>query len=106
LAVRGIKTLALRMERITSNALKIAGFLERHPKIAKVHYPGLETHPQYEIVRRTMNGNGGGMLSFDVKGDARSVDAFVKKLSMIRFAPSFGGLTTTITHPAKTSHRS
>ncbi len=106
LAVRGIKTLALRMERISANALKIAGFLRRHPKITKVYYPGLETHPQYEIVRRTMNGNGGGMLSFDIKGDARSAGEFIKRLSMIRFAPSFGGLTTTITHPAKTSHRS
>lgn len=106
LAVRGIKTLALRMERICANAQRVAGFLQGHPKITKVYYPGLETHPQYEIVRRTMNGVGGGMLSFDIKGDARSADAFVKKLSMIRFAPSFGGLTTTITHPAKTSHRS
>ena len=106
LAVRGIKTLALRMERICANALKVAGFLREHSKIAHVYYPGLESHPQYEIVRRTMNGIGGGMLSFDIQGDAGSVDAFVKKLSMIRFAPSFGGLTTTITHPAKTSHRS
>src|SRR5262249_4678783 len=106
LAVRGIKTLALRMERISANAVKIAGFLKGNPKVAKVYYPGLESHPQFEIVRRTMNGNGGGMLSFDIKGDTRSVDTFVKKLSMIRFAPSFGGLTTTITHPAKTSHRS
>jgi len=106
LTVRGIKTLALRMDKICANALRMAKFLERHPRVTKVYYPGLETHPQYEIVRRTMNGNGGGMLSFDIKGDSRSADAFVKKLSMIRFAPSFGGLATTISHPAKTSHRS
>jgi cystathionine beta-lyase/cystathionine gamma-synthase len=106
LAVRGIKTLALRMERTCSNAMKIARFLEGHSGIRKAYYPGLETHPQHEIVRRMMGGNGGGMLSFDIKGDMRTADRFVKGLAMIRFAPSFGGLTTTITHPAKTSHRS
>jgi cystathionine gamma-synthase len=106
LAVRGIKTLALRMERSCATALVLARFLERHPGVQRVYYPGLETHPQHEIIRRTMNGNGGPMLSFDIRGDIRSTDAFVKRLSLIRFAPSFGGLTTTITHPARTSHRS
>jgi cystathionine beta-lyase/cystathionine gamma-synthase len=53
-----------------------------------------------------MNGNGGAMLSFDIKGDIGAVDKFIKRLSTIRFAPSFGGTATTITHPAKTSHRS
>jgi cystathionine gamma-lyase len=94
------------MERSCANALAIAKFLERHPGVSRVYYPGLENHPQNEIVRRTMNGNGGAMLSFDLKGDLRRVEVFVKALSMIRFAPSFGGLTTTISHPARTSHRS
>ena len=106
LAVRGIKTLALRMERSCANALKIAKFLTDHPNIARVYYPGLETHPQFDIVRRTMRGNGGAMLSFDIKGGMPAADRFVKMLSMIRFAPSFGGLTTSVSHPAKTSHRS
>jgi cystathionine beta-lyase/cystathionine gamma-synthase len=105
LAVRGVKTLALRMERSCANALVVAKFLERHAKIKKVYYPGLESHLQNEIVRRTMNGNGGAMLSFDLRGDIKTADTFVEA-SMIRFAPSFGGLTTTISHPAKTSHRS
>jgi cystathionine beta-lyase/cystathionine gamma-synthase len=106
LAVRGIKTLALRMERSCMSALAVARFLAKHAHVRRVYYPGLETHPGHEIVRRTMNGNGGAMLSFDIKGDIRDTGTFVKKLSMIRFAPSFGGLTTTISHPAKTSHRS
>jgi cystathionine beta-lyase/cystathionine gamma-synthase len=106
LTVRGIKTLALRMERICANALRLARFLQNHAGIARVYYPGLETHPQHDVVRRLLRGNGGGMLSFEIGGDARVVDSFIKKLAMIRFAPSFGGLTTTITHPAKTSHRS
>jgi cystathionine gamma-synthase len=105
LTVRGIKTLSLRMERSCANALAIATFLQRHDGVKRVYYPGLESHPQNQIVRRTMKGNGGAMLSFDLKGDIRNVESFVKALSMIRFAPSFGGLTTTISHPAKTSHR-
>jgi cystathionine gamma-synthase len=106
LTVRGIKTLSLRMERACLNALQIARFLEKHPGVSRVYYPGLESHPQHQVVRRTMGGNGGAMLSFDVKGDIQKVDSFVKRLSMIRFAPSFGGTTTTLSHPAKTSHRS
>jgi cystathionine beta-lyase/cystathionine gamma-synthase len=106
LAVRGIKTLALRMERACANAVTVARFLQAHRSVRQVFYPGLDSHPQHELVRRTMNGNGGAMLSFDMKGDIKTAEVFVKKLGMIRFAPSFGGLTTTISHPAKTSHRS
>ena len=72
----------------------------------KVYYPGLEGHPQHEIIRRTMRGLGGGMVSFDLEGNIRSIEKFVKNLKLIRFAPSLGGVTTTISHPAKTSHRS
>jgi cystathionine beta-lyase/cystathionine gamma-synthase len=106
LAVRGIKTLALRMERSCSNALEVARFLDKHPRVRRVYYPGLESHAQHDIVKRTMGGLGGPMLSFDMHGDTRSADAFIKNLSMIRFTPSFGGPTTTVSHPAKTSHRS
>jgi len=106
LAVRGIKTLALRMERACANAAAVARSLQAHRNVRHVFYPGLDSHPQHELVRRTMNGNGGAMLSFDMKGDIKTAESFVKKLAMIRFAPSFGGLTTTISHPAKTSHRS
>ena len=93
------------MARICSNALAVAEFLLKHRKIESVYYPGLAVHPQNEIVRRTMGGLGGGMLSFELKGGAHSADNFVKRLQLIRFAPSFGGVTTTISHPAKTSHR-
>lgn len=106
LTVRGLKTFTLRMERICSNALQVAMFLEKHPKIRRVYYPGLATHPQYDIVGRTMKGLGGGMVSFELKGEMRAAETFVKNLKLIRFAPSLGGVTTTISHPAKTSHRS
>ncbi len=106
LTVRGIKTFALRMARICSNALAVAEFLKAHKKVAKVYYPGLSSHPQNDIVRRTMKGLGGGMLSFDLHGDMRATANFVRNLKLIRFAPSLGGVTTTISHPAKTSHRS
>jgi cystathionine beta-lyase/cystathionine gamma-synthase len=106
LTVRGLKTFALRMGRICSNALAVAEFLEKHRKVRKVYYAGLANHPQHEIVRRTMRGLGGGMVSFELNGDMHSAENFVKNLELIRFAPSFGGVTTTISHPAKTSHRS
>lgn len=106
LTLRGIKTFALRMERICANALAVAKFLEKHSAVKRVYYPGLETHPHYDIVRRTMRGLGGGMVSFELKGDIRSTEIFVKNLNLIRFAPSFGSVTTTISHPGKTSHRS
>jgi cystathionine beta-lyase/cystathionine gamma-synthase len=106
LTVRGIKTFALRMGRICSNALAVAEFLEKHRKVRKVYYAGLAKHPNHEIVRRTMRGLGGGMVSFELNGDMHSAENFVKSLGLIRFAPSFGGVTTTISHPAKTSHRS
>jgi len=106
LTVRGIKTFAVRMGRICSNALAVAEFLEKHRKVRRVYYPGLAKHPQHEIVRRTMRGRGGGMVSFELNGNMLSAENFVKSLKLIRFAPSFGGVTTTISHPAKTSHRS
>jgi cystathionine beta-lyase/cystathionine gamma-synthase len=105
LTVRGMKTFALRIERICSNALAVARYLEAHPAVQKVHYPGLESHPQWEIVRRTMRGIGGGMISFELKGSGEAVATFLKKLDFIRFAPTLGGVTTTVTHPASTSHR-
>ena len=106
LTVRGIKTFSLRMERICANALGAARFLEQHPRVRRTYYPGLESHPQFSIVRRTMKGLGGGMVSFEADGGLEAVESFVRNCRMIRFAPSLGGVTTTVTHPAKTSHRS
>jgi cystathionine beta-lyase/cystathionine gamma-synthase len=106
LAVRGIKTFPLRMERSCANALAVAQCLQNHYDVRQVFYPGLETHPQHEIVRRDMRGLGGGMVSFELTGDITAVEKFIRKLQLIRFTPSLGGVTTTISHPAKTSHRS
>jgi len=105
LTVRGIKTFALRIERVCSNALAVAKYLKEHAAVPNVYYPGLETHPQHEIVRKTMRGIGGGMVSFELKGGRDKVETFLKNLSLIRFAPTLGGVTTTISHPATTSHR-
>jgi cystathionine beta-lyase/cystathionine gamma-synthase len=105
LTVRGIKTFALRIERVCSNALALAKYLKEHAAIQNVYYPGLETHPQHDIVRKTMRGIGGGMVSFELKGGRDKVETFLKNLSLIRFAPTLGGVTTTISHPATTSHR-
>jgi cystathionine beta-lyase/cystathionine gamma-synthase len=106
LTLRGIKTFALRMERICANAAVVAKALRKSPKVSRVYYPGLESHPQHDIVRRSMRGLAGGMVSFDLKGDPGSAQEFVRNLALVRFAPSLGGVTTTISHPAKTSHRS
>ena len=105
LTVRGIKTFALRIERMCSNALAVAKYLKEHAAVQNVYYPGLETHPQHEIIRRTMRGIGGGMVSFELKGDRGTAGKFLKNLTLIRFAPTLGGVTTTISHPASTSHR-
>ncbi len=106
LTVRGIKTMSLRMERACANAVVLAKFLERHPGVSRVYYPGLETHPQHEIVPPDHEWQRWRHVVLRNKGDLTTVGAFVKRLSMIRFAPSFGGTTTTISHPVKTSHRS
>ena len=105
LTVRGIKTFGLRIERTCSNALAVARYLREHSAVQNVYYPGLETHPQHEIVRRTMRGIGGGMVSFELRGGRGTVGKFLKNLKLIRFAPTLGGVTTTISHPATTSHR-
>ena len=105
LTVRGIKTFALRIERTCSNALAVAKYLKEYPAVQNVYYPGLEAHPQHEIIRKTMRGIGGGMVSFELKGSRDTAGNFLKNLSLIRFAPTLGGVTTTISHPASTSHR-
>lgn len=99
---RSLKTLSIRVERQTQNAFGIAKFLENHPEVARVNYPGLESHPGYAIARRQMNGYG-AMLSFELK-DLTAVD-FMKRLKLIKPALSLGGIETTICDPATTSHR-
>jgi methionine-gamma-lyase len=102
LVMRGIRTLALRMERHNSNALKIAQFLAGHPKVMAVHYPGLETHPQHALARRQMRGYG-GMLSFDVGGVDQG-RRLVDSVRLCSLAVSLGDVSTLIQHSASMTH--
>lgn len=100
---RGIKTLALRVGRQNENALAVARFLESHPAVEKVNYPGLESHPRHERAARLFNGFG-GMLSFELQGDVAVADRFIRLTKLPILAPSLGGVETLVTRPATTSH--
>jgi methionine-gamma-lyase len=102
LVMRGLRTLALRMERHNSNALKVARFLANHPKVREVHYPGLETHPQHALARRQMRGYG-GMLSFDV-GGVDEGRRLVDHVKLCALAVSLGDVSTLIQHSASMTH--
>jgi cystathionine beta-lyase/cystathionine gamma-synthase len=107
LALRGVRTLAVRMERHSANALALAEFLAQRPEVAAVHYPGLAAHPQHALARQLLPDGFGGMLSFDLRGGAAAVARMFPALRPhIPFAPSFGDVATTWTYPARTSHRS
>ncbi|MEM3701082.1 MAG: aminotransferase class I/II-fold pyridoxal phosphate-dependent enzyme [Candidatus Bathyarchaeia archaeon] len=103
LLLRGLKTLALRMERHNTNGMQIAKFLEKHPKIAKVYYPGLPSHPQHRLAKKQMRGFG-GVVSFEVKGDFEKTTQFVENLRLCLLAASLGGAETLATQPATSSH--
>lgn len=98
---RSLKTMVLRVRQQNANALEVAQALASDPRIGKVYYPGLPSHPSHDIAREQMPGGFGGMLSFEVKGDP---DAFLSKLKLVRRAVSLGGVESTITSPVKTSH--
>jgi len=101
--VRGLKTLALRVARQNENAQRVAEFLSQHAKVRSVHYPFLQSHPQYALAREQMNG-GGGMVSFEVEGtgeDARSVS---EAMRLFTLAPSLGGAESLVSIPVLTSH--
>lgn len=99
---RSLKTLHLRVERINNNAMELALFLETHPEIIRVNYPGLPSHPGHELAARQMQGFG-GMLSFEVRGGDGI--AFQEKLKLIKPSMSLGGLESICCSPAHTSHR-
>ncbi|MDI6846967.1 MAG: PLP-dependent aspartate aminotransferase family protein [Candidatus Bathyarchaeia archaeon] len=103
LTLRGIKTLPLRMERHNENAIKIAEFLETHPKIKKVYYPGLKSHPQHELARRQMSGFG-GILSFELKGGLEAGRKLMNSVKLCLLAVSLGAVETLIQHPASMTH--
>ena len=106
LAARGLKTLRLRMRQHCSNALALAGYLKAHPKVEKVWYPGLKEHPHFELAKRQGQGMFGGVLSFRIQDDKEAVNRFMRALQGIPFASSLAGVTTSISYPLGTSHRS
>lgn len=99
----GLKTLELRMERHCANAAAAAAWLERHPKIERVYYPGLASHPDHALARRQMSSYG-GMLSFEVKGGLEAGVRLMNGLSLIALAPTLGNTESLIQHPASMSH--
>ena len=105
LALRGLKTLALRMERHCANAAAVARFLEGHPKIERVYYPGLESHPQHAVARRQMHGFG-GMVSAVVAGGLAAARRFLERVEIFALAESLGGVESLIEHPAIMTHAS
>jgi cystathionine gamma-lyase/cystathionine beta-lyase/cystathionine gamma-lyase/homocysteine desulfhydrase len=104
LVLRGTKTLAVRMAQHNKNGLAIAEFLASHPKVQRVLYPGLPTHPQHELAKRQMNGFG-GMLSFDV-GTFEGARRVLNRVRLMALAESLGGVETLISHPASMTHAS
>ena len=104
LALRGLKTLALRIERHNRNALDLAQWLQSQPKVARVHYPGLPSHPQHELARRQMPGGFGGMISLDLKTDLAGSRRFLETVQVFALAESLGGVESLIEHPAIMTH--
>jgi methionine-gamma-lyase len=105
LVSRGIRTLAIRMERHSLNAEAVARFLERHPKVAWVSYPWLPSHPQHELAKRQMTG-GGGVVSFELKGGVAAGKTLMNSMRLCTLAVSLGGVETLIEHPASMTHAS
>ena len=104
LVLRGVKTLAVRMERHNSNGLAVAHHLDGHPKVRSVHYPGLPSHPQYELAKKQMSGFG-GMLAFET-GSLENARTVLKSVRLCSLAESLGGVETLISHPATMTHTS
>jgi cystathionine beta-lyase/cystathionine gamma-synthase len=100
---RGMKTLALRVRHQNESALRIAQFLEKHPAVAHVNYPGLESHPRHQRARELFDGFS-GMLSFELKGGMAAADRFMQRAAIPIKAPSLGGVETLVTRPSTTSH--
>ena len=105
LALRGLRTLPLRMERHAANALAVARFLETHPKVARVRYPGLPSHPQHNLAARQM-ASGGGMVSFFVKGEPEAATRALERVRYFALAESLGGVESLVSHPWTMSHAS
>jgi methionine-gamma-lyase len=100
---RGLKTLGIRIDRAQENAVEIAKFLEEHPKVEWVKYPGLKSHPQYELAKKQMSGPG-SMISFEVKGGLKAGKTVMDNVRLALLAVSLGGIETLIQHPASMTH--
>lgn len=105
LALRGLKTLAVRMDRHCDNALELANWLEKHPKIARVIYPGLKSHPQHELAKKQMQ-QFGGMMSVELKGNLSETVQVLERCRIFSLAESLGGVESLIEHPAIMTHAS
>ena len=105
LMLRGMKTLSVRIKQQNENTLKMAEYLEKHPRVRQVYYPGLPSHPQHELAKQQMRGFG-GVLSFEIDGTAKDAEKFVESVEMMAMAPSLGAVESLITQPVTTSHRS
>jgi len=105
LALRGLKTLALRMERHCASALKIAAWLERHPKVRRVFYPGLESHPQHALAKKQMRAFG-GMVSFRLLAGEEAAVRVCGRTRLFTLGESLGGVESLIEHPGRMTHLS
>lgn len=105
LVIRGIETLPVRMRQHEANAIAVANYLAEHPAVKKVLYPGLKSHPGYEIAKRQMKGFG-GVVSFESKGGTERVNTFLKRINVFSLAESLGGVASLAEHPATMSHAS
>ena len=103
MVIRGLKTLGIRIDRAQENAMKIAPYLEKHPKVAWVKYPGLKSHPQYELAKKQMDGPG-SMISFELKGGLKAGKILMDNVKVAILAVSLGGVETLVQHPASMTH--
>ena len=99
----GLRTFELRMQRHCENAMQVAGYLEDHPKVARVFYPGLESHPDHKLAKKQMYAFG-GMMSFELKGGLAAGEALLNHVKMMTLAVSLGNTDTLIQHPASMTH--
>jgi cystathionine beta-lyase/cystathionine gamma-synthase len=105
LILRSIKTLAVRMQRHCENAMELAVWLKRHPKITKVYYPGLPSHPQHDLAKQQMAAFG-GVVTIVIKGDLKQTKKFLQRCELFPLTASLGGVESLVSHPATMSHSS
>ena len=103
--LQGLETLSLRAERINASALELARWLEKHPKVEKVNYPGLESNKYHALAKKYLKNNGfGGVLSFFIKGDEKQASTVINNLMLISHVANVGDTRTLMIHPASTTH--